>query len=67
MCRVRLARLELLEGTAMNDRSDCGECGQNVATGEYHPYLFCALYKAGIRNQAKALNDYGWFFRDAPK
>lgn len=28
-------------------RSDCGECGMNVAAPEYHPYWFCLLFKKG--------------------
>ena len=25
----------------------CQECGMNVEPGEFHPYEFCLLYKAG--------------------
>jgi len=30
------------------DRFDCQECGMNVDGREYHPYLFCVLFKNGI-------------------
>ena len=38
----------------LEPRWDCGECGQNVAVGEFHTYVHCVLHKAGIK-----LSDYG--------
>ncbi len=29
-------------------REPCGECGAMCEIGEYHPYSFCVLVKAGI-------------------
>ena len=30
----------------MNDT--CAECGATISPGEYHPYAFCVLHKAGL-------------------
>lgn len=38
----------------------CAECGQWVDAAEYHPYLFCLLYKAGVRDQDAYLRSYGY-------
>jgi hypothetical protein len=42
-------------------RDDCTECGMRVGNAAaYHPYLFCVLYKAGVRDPAAMLASYGW-------
>jgi hypothetical protein len=38
----------------------CGECGQFVNGLDYHPHLYCVLWKAGIRDQAAYLAAAGW-------
>lgn len=38
----------------IDKRYDCQECGMNVSPTEYHPYLYCQLYKAGLLDDVKA-------------
>lgn len=46
---------------------DCGECGQRVGSGAvFHPYLYCLLYKQGIRDQEDYLKKSG-FVREVPR
>lgn len=44
------------------DKFACVECGQVVTADEYHPLLFCRMFKMGISNQTHYLNEFGWFF-----
>lgn len=45
----------------MSDVGYCYECGQRVADDEYHPYLYCLLFKAAkIEDQAAYLAAYGF-------
>lgn len=44
-----------------NDGYDCQECGQRTESpGEYHPFLYCELYKLGHRDQEAYLRAYGF-------
>lgn len=43
-----------------DENIDCGTCGQRVAPLEYHPFLYCELYKLGHRDQAAYLRLYGF-------
>lgn len=43
--------------------AQCMECGQSgLDPGEFHPYLYCVLYKAGITDQAHWLKVSGWVY-----
>lgn len=35
----------------MAENFRCGECGQRVTGKEFHPHLFCVLYKGGVTDQ----------------
>jgi hypothetical protein len=48
-----------------NREFDCGECGQRVRAVEFHPYLYCELYKLGHYDQAAYLRDYGFVHENA--
>lgn len=43
---------------------DCQECGQRVTGAGFHPYLYCLLYKNGVRDQETYLRESG-FVREA--
>lgn len=45
---------------------ECGECGQIVEAAEYHPYLYCELFKLGHRDQTAYLRYYGFTRAAAP-
>jgi hypothetical protein len=47
-------------GREIPSRFFCAECGQRVSGTEYHPYLYCLLFKAGIGEQEKYLRMYGF-------
>lgn len=38
----------------------CGECGMHVIGPEYHPYLFCELFKLGHADPAGYLRQCGF-------
>lgn len=48
-------------------RYPCGECRQMVRGGDFHPYLYCLLYKAGVPNQERYLRDSGFVRKTPPK
>jgi len=39
---------------------ECGQSGLDPA--EFHPHLYCVLFKAGIRDQAAYLKASGWVY-----
>ena len=45
----------------------CGECGMYVASaGEFHPYLYCWLFKRGILDPGRFLAEHGFSRAPAP-
>lgn len=43
-----------------DDKTPCGSCGQRVGVREYHPFLYCELFKLGHADQAGYLRLYGF-------
>ena len=44
----------------MSKRSRCAECDALVDGGEYHPYLYCELYKLGHKEPGHYLKRCGF-------
>lgn len=40
----------------------CRECGMAVPEDEFHPYLFCVLFKGGVRDPRKFLAMSDWSY-----
>ena len=34
----------------MAENESCAGCGQRLPDGEFHPYLYCALYREGWKH-----------------
>lgn len=42
-------------------RNRCAECGMRLTgPAEFHPHLFCVMFKAGYPNPAEYLRANGW-------